>query len=459
MTGPARLLDRPAPEGVRRIALGFLDAADEAGRRLSGEGAPDAEALHDYRVAIRRLRSTLRAYRPVLGDAVRRKQERELRGLTRLTGRGRDAEVQVAWLADARGALGPEGRAAADRLAAELGETRDSGYEAAVASVTARFRPLETRLRSRLRCLHRIEGSGAVPEPAVRSLAAAVDRILPALAASLEEALGRVRTSDDREEAHRARIRGKRVRYLLEPLAPEVEGVPELVERLKDLQDTVGDLRDLHLLEERLAGSEALAGAEELVALLRSGQRERFAGFLGRWTGEAADRFFAELDAVRHRLAAAAPDAIEIERKYLLTGRPAGLETARKRELEQGYLPGTRVQERLRRIRDGEVVRHVRSIKTGAGVVRTEVQEEIDEALFEKLWPLTEGRRVRKRRYAAHGGGLLWEVDEFLDRELWLAEVEIPSADYEPGLPDWLAPFVVREVTDEPEYLNVNLAR
>jgi len=53
----------------------------------------------------------------------------------------------------------------------------------------------------------------------------------------------------------------------------------------------------------------------------------------------------------------------------------------------------------------------------------------------------------------------VWEVDEFTDRDLWLAEVELPSADHEAKPPDWLAPHIVREVTNEPEYLNINLAR
>jgi CYTH domain-containing protein len=49
-------------------------------------------------------------------------------------------------------------------------------------------------------------------------------------------------------------------------------------------------------------------------------------------------------------------------------------------------------------------------------------------------------------------------VDEFADRDLVLAEIELPSEDVKPKLPQWIAPYVVREVTDESEYLNINLA-
>ncbi|MFO7588309.1 MAG: CHAD domain-containing protein [Gemmatimonadota bacterium] len=462
MSGAGSLLAMPAPEAVRRIALGFLGAAAEASRRLErpdGSGEADAEALHDFRVAVRRLRATLRAYRPVLGETIRKKHERALRDLTRATGSGRDAEVQLAWLAGARERLGPAARAVADRVASDLEAEKSSGYRSARDVATHDFRRLEKRLRRRLRCLEPPDDVRPGRAPAVRSLAAALDRILPAFAAALAEALVAVGAVGDHREAHRARISGKRVRYLLEPLLDGIEEAGGLVDRLKDLQDTTGDLRDLHLLAERVARLAGEEGTEELAARIREEQEARFAGFVARWRGDGADRFFEDLESARARVGGAARDPVEIERKYLLSGRPTGLDGARARELEQGYLPGTEIQERIRRIRDGGAVRHVRSIKLGAGLVRTEVQEEIDPELFDRLWPLTEGRRIAKRRYAAHGGGLLWEVDEFTDRELWLAEVEIPSSGFEPEIPGWLAPFVVREVTDEPEYLNVNLAR
>jgi len=47
----------------------------------------------------------------------------------------------------------------------------------------------------------------------------------------------------------------------------------------------------------------------------------------------------------------------------------------------------------------------------------------------------------------------------FEDRDLLLAEVELPSTYTQLTLPDWLAPHVVREVTNEPDYVNLNLAR
>ena len=55
--------------------------------------------------------------------------------------------------------------------------------------------------------------------------------------------------------------------------------------------------------------------------------------------------------------------------------------------------------------------------------------------------------------------GRNYEIDEFNDRELVLAEIELSAEDEELVIPDWLKPHVVREVTGEPEYVNVNLAK
>ena len=100
-----------------------------------------------------------------------------------------------------------------------------------------------------------------------------------------------------------------------------------------------------------------------------------------------------------------------------------------------------------------------RTVKHGRGVTRVELEERCTRALYRALWPLTDGRRVRKRRYEVPSGALTWEVDAFQDRELFVAEVELPAEDTEVVIPDWLMPYLVREVTGEDEFVNRNLAR
>jgi CYTH domain-containing protein len=151
----------------------------------------------------------------------------------------------------------------------------------------------------------------------------------------------------------------------------------------------------------------------------------------------------------------------EIERKYLLTGRPERVAAARSVEVDQGYLPGERINERIRRVRDADgTVTYVRTLKSGSGLERIEIEEETTRDFFEAVWPTTRGARVRKRRYYVPDGQVTWEIDEFLDRpDLWLAEVELDSVEQEVEIPGWLAPSVVREVTLESEYTNHALAK
>ena len=153
-------------------------------------------------------------------------------------------------------------------------------------------------------------------------------------------------------------------------------------------------------------------------------------------------------------------DNREIERKYLLRKLPTWVAGAPSFEIDQGYLPGQRINERVRRSRGAGGVRYYRTIKSGSGIVRSEIEEETTELFFLTVWPLTRGRRVRKRRYVVQEGGVAWEIDEFLDRDgLWLAEVELETVDQVVQPPEWLREVIEREVTDDPAYINYALAR
>jgi adenylate cyclase len=150
----------------------------------------------------------------------------------------------------------------------------------------------------------------------------------------------------------------------------------------------------------------------------------------------------------------------EIERKYLLRELPARVSGAPSLEIDQGYLPGERINERVRRARGADGVRYSRTIKAGSGIERSEVEEETSELFFTTVWPLTRGHRVQKRRYLIEDNGVMWEIDEFLDRQgLWLAEVELEHAAVVVVPPEWLRRAIDSEVTDDPRYTNHALAR
>lgn len=155
-----------------------------------------------------------------------------------------------------------------------------------------------------------------------------------------------------------------------------------------------------------------------------------------------------------------AANDVEIERKYLLRALPERAATAPSVEIDQGYLPGARINERIRRAVGPEGARYYRTVKAGSGLSRIEIEEDTTALFFETVWPLTRGVRVQKRRYTIWEGRDEWVVDEFLDREgLFLAEIELEHVDQRVSVPEWLAVVLIREVTNERDYTNHALAR
>ncbi len=462
---PSGLLDLPAYEGAVRIARFYLNRAGQSAVRLRKKG--DDQALHDFRVSLRRLRSNLQAYAPYLATAVSPKQRKRIRNLASSTGGGRDAEVQLTWLEvhqlDAAIDEGP----GVELLREELERQLKEGYGSGVSRALSKFAKLDERLRRRLDDLETAGRASGLNEGL--RFSAAIERCIPEYAAELDVNLSRVHSIADEAEAHRARIRAKRLRYLFEPIADDVEGVDEVLVSLKGLQDLLGNLRDAQLLSglvgdlgrqaEHGPRTDARLGLRRIAGWLEADQQELFANLREHWLGDRSAPFFESVEKIRASLVTTGSADIEIERKYLLSSMPPSLEGQPYREIEQGYIPGQRLQERVRRVRKDDAEWYVRTVKVGFGIRRIELQEDTDRATFEVLWPLTEGRRVIKRRYRVPEAGLTWEVDEFTDRDLVLAEIELPSEEMKPKLPEWIAPYVVREVTGESEYVNVNLAR
>jgi CYTH domain-containing protein len=176
------------------------------------------------------------------------------------------------------------------------------------------------------------------------------------------------------------------------------------------------------------------------------------------WLGDRAEPFFRQVDTLADAIAGLVDYGQEVERKFLLTGLPPLERVQGAVEIEQGYLPGERLIERVRCIRSDEGVELVRTVKEGSGLMRLEIEEAVTPDEFAQFWPLTEGRRLRKRRYRIADGNLTWEIDEFLDRDLVLAEVELPGPMIDVQIPEWLRPHVDREVTEDSAYTNLRLA-
>ena len=313
MTDRAALPGLPAEMAVRWVALGLLD---EAGAAHAGLGDPSKpEALHDFRVALRRLRSTLRAYGDLLGGSVGGKDRRRLRDLARATGHARDAEVQTAWLINrlrkARGAERGGIQQALERSNARAADAAVHLTGAADAFPAERER-LEKRIRP-----YRLElRTGEVPGGVTFSRA--LGARLRTEADALEEELAGVLDETCQDEAHRARIIGKRIRYLLEPVRDIVPGARELLKELKGLQELLGDMHDAHVMMSDVALSvtdeEEDRGTRALHQRLAEERTEYFSTLRDRWLHGGAAAFVARVRALADTLEGAGPDR-EIERK------------------------------------------------------------------------------------------------------------------------------------------------
>jgi CHAD domain-containing protein len=304
------LLPRAPEEGARLLALGFLDQAAAAFPRLKDPA--DAEGLHDFRVALRRLRSCLRAYRSCLGEGLPKKREKRLRKLAQATGPGRDTEVQIEWLRPQGRHLAPSHRAGLTWLLARLDERLEKERDRLSETLDEEFPALEQDLRNRL-SVYRMEVH--LDSPARRTtFGDATAAILREQAAELERHLAGIQGAGDEEEAHQARISAKRLRYLLEPLLDEIPSAAPaapVVKRLKALQDVLGELHDAHVLETELHTGAVEAASDRAFKLfsasveiadqvvlraLRRGAMENGVIALGRLNRARRDRLFRDLE-------------------------------------------------------------------------------------------------------------------------------------------------------------------
>jgi CYTH domain-containing protein len=143
----------------------------------------------------------------------------------------------------------------------------------------------------------------------------------------------------------------------------------------------------------------------------------------------------------------------EIERRYLIRVLPQAWQRfGEGRHLRQGYV-ATGAQ--TVRIRSGEGRGDVLTCKSGAGILRREVECVVPETMTEALFEAAGSRVIEKVRHTVGP----WEVDRFLGSLDGLEILEIELA--EPDAPVPRAPegiVILREVTDANTFTSSMLA-
>jgi adenylate cyclase len=147
----------------------------------------------------------------------------------------------------------------------------------------------------------------------------------------------------------------------------------------------------------------------------------------------------------------------EIERKLLVEALPDDLDGWDAARLEQGYLAITdEVEVRVRR-KGGATA--VLTVKSSPALARVEEELPLDGDAFERLWPLTEGRRLVKVRHTREAApGVLFELDVYEGALAGLVTLEVEFADEDAAQAWTPPPWAGREVTGDKAYANQSLA-
>lgn len=228
-----------ATRAIQRALLATL-LANEAGAREH----VDPEFLHDFRVAIRRIRTALACVEPVLPGAAVEHFRGEFRWLGQVTGPARDLDVFLAGFDRLASRLPTESRAALEPLRAHL-QVRREGARRAVSEALAgaRWQALAGTWRAFLE--RPFDGDAAPPDADLTAVELAARRVHAAWRRVCKRGrkLGHPPAAD---ELHALRIHCKKLRYLLEFFTSlyDTSEIAALVAPLKRVQDALGKVND-----------------------------------------------------------------------------------------------------------------------------------------------------------------------------------------------------------------------
>jgi len=237
-----RLLDGEAVgPGIRRVIAGQVD--DAIGQLRGETGAEPADAIHEARKDVKKIRSALRLVRDAIGDDVWRRENDHYRDVARQLGSFRDSEILVEALDGLAERFGSTAEGRSESLRRRLEEENrtahdDGSVERAMAGAAAEL----AAGRSRIGGLP-LEGDGW-------------KLLSPGLHRSYRR--GRKRLLAVEEEAsvtnlHELRKRVKDLWYQLRLIRDaDRELIGSLADHAHDLSDHLGDDHDLALLREQV---------------------------------------------------------------------------------------------------------------------------------------------------------------------------------------------------------------
>ena len=157
---------------------------------------------------------------------------------------------------------------------------------------------------------------------------------------------------------------------------------------------------------------------------------------------------------------------LEIERRYLFNScnvakllRYEGISYIISK-MEQFYLKATS-EETLRFRKENST--YIKNIKKGSGLVREEEESEVSKKEYKKAKALNLGGVIKKERIKFIIDGNRFELDIFKGKLEGMSILEIEFSSLKDAqkfkMPNLLAPYVIKEITNEPIYTNGALSK
>jgi len=242
----------------------------------------NAEALHDLRVASRRLRAAIQVLAPLFEPNELKTLDKTAKGITKLLGKARDIDVSAELATRQASLLADEERPLLDAYVEKLASDRGA---------------LSMRLQGKLAKVS-LEIEPALAESGQIDLTRAVGEPIKAV-------LSYVQDHRNSQDLHEMRIALKRLRYRIEVLEPLIK---VSVEPLKPLQDHLGQIHDIDVLVPKLMKKmhkhllkepESLAPATGILVCSRHLLDERkalHAAFLQGWSALKQSQYLETLE-------------------------------------------------------------------------------------------------------------------------------------------------------------------
>jgi CHAD domain-containing protein len=245
MAATAKYVERPPALASARAASSVDEPAageslERATRALTqhyaGVIAGECEAVHQFRISIRKLRGLIELYQPFLQQSWCSHHLEELRSLGRSVGALRDLDVLQQNLSNAAGKIDQPLRDALAPLQQALSERRQQQHQQATALLKSSHYEALVRSLSTVpfKQTHSMDERPAVP------------KLIRPLVRNVERAGAKLDRGSSPGEFHRLRVKIKRLRYALEVLDG---GKPKhrtgVAKKLKSAQDVLGAQHDL----------------------------------------------------------------------------------------------------------------------------------------------------------------------------------------------------------------------